>query len=124
MATVIPTREFALYSLGGPSPAANGNCRLPFSTERYSRYKYGSVTAAETFARALGAAFCEAHPEVALAPRLTRLASRLPGNDVIRCRRSCRAHARQRIVAECLHLAVRLGLFQAEQVELPGKSTE
>ena len=75
MATVIPTREFALYALGGPSPAANGSCRLPFSPERYSRYKYGSVAAAETFARALGAAFCEAHQEVALAPRLLMASS-------------------------------------------------
>ena len=75
LATVIPTREFALYSLGGSTPAANGNCRLPFSSARYSRYKYGSVVAAETFARALGAAFCEAHPELALAPRLLMVSS-------------------------------------------------
>lgn len=75
MAAVIPTREFALYSLGGPSPAANGNSRLPFSPAHYSRYKYGSVAAAETFARALGAAFCEAHPELALAPRLLMTSS-------------------------------------------------
>lgn len=75
MATVIPTREFALYSLGGPSPAARGNCRLAFSPARYSRYKYGSVAAAETFARALGAAFCEAHPELVLAPRLLMASS-------------------------------------------------
>jgi hypothetical protein len=75
LAAVIPTREFALYSLGGPSPAANGNSRLPFSPAHYSRYKYGSVAAAETFARALGAAFCEAHPELALAPRLLMTSS-------------------------------------------------
>jgi len=75
LATVIPTHEFALYSLGGPSPAINGACRLPFSPARYSRYKYGSVAAAETFARALGAAFCEAHPELALAPRLLMASS-------------------------------------------------
>jgi hypothetical protein len=75
LATVIPTREFALYALGGPSPTANGNCRLPFSPARYSRYKYGSVAAAETFARTLGAAFCEAHPELALAPRLLMTSS-------------------------------------------------
>ena len=75
MAPVIPTREFALYSLGGPSPAVNGDCRLPFSPVRYSKYKYGSVAAAETFARALGAAFCEAHPDLALAPRLLMASS-------------------------------------------------
>jgi hypothetical protein len=75
LATVIPTREFALYSLGSSTPAANGNCRLPFSSARYSRYKYGSVVAAETLARALGAAFCAAHPELALAPRLLMASS-------------------------------------------------
>jgi hypothetical protein len=75
LAAVIPTREFALYSLGGPAPAANGNGRPPFSPARYSRYKYGSVAAAETFARALGAAFCAAHPELALAPRLLMASS-------------------------------------------------
>lgn len=75
MAGVIPTREFALYSLGGPSPAAKGNCRQPFSPARYSRYKYGSVAAAETFARALGAAFFEVHPELALVPRLLMASS-------------------------------------------------
>ena len=70
MTRVIPTREFALYSLGGGSPAANGTCLPPFSPARYSLYKYGSVTATETFAWALAAAFRERHPELALAPRL------------------------------------------------------
>jgi hypothetical protein len=72
---VIPTREFALYSLGGPSPATNRTSLVPFSPARYSRYKYGSVTAAEAFARALGAAFCERHPDLALAPRLLMTSS-------------------------------------------------
>jgi hypothetical protein len=67
---VIPTHEFALYRLGGSSPVANGTSPLPFSPARYSRYKYGSVAAAETFARTLGAAFCECHPDLALAPGL------------------------------------------------------
>jgi hypothetical protein len=67
---LIPTHEFALYSLGGPSLAADGVCPAPFSPVRYSRYKYGSVTAAETFARALGTAFAERHPELIHAPRL------------------------------------------------------
>jgi hypothetical protein len=67
---VIPTHEFALYYLGGPIPAPNGTGTLPFSPARYSRYKYGSVTAAETFARALTAAFCQRHPDLALAPRV------------------------------------------------------
>lgn len=66
----IPTREFALYSLGGPTPVADGDCSLPFSSARYSRYKYGSVTAAEAFAWALGTAFGARHPELVRAPRL------------------------------------------------------
>jgi hypothetical protein len=72
---LIPTHEFALYSLGEPSPAADGICPPPFSSARYSRYKYGSVTAAETFARALGIAFSERHPELARAPRLLMASS-------------------------------------------------
>jgi hypothetical protein len=72
---VIPTHEFALYSLPGPSPAANGTCPPSFSPARYSRYKYGSVAAAETFAAALGAAFLERRPELALAPRLLMASS-------------------------------------------------
>ena len=87
MARVIPTREFALYSLSGPShslsgqsPAANGTYPLPFSPARYSRYKYGSVAAAETFARALGAAFFARYPELVLAPRLLMASS--PYNHV------------------------------------------
>jgi hypothetical protein len=74
LARVIATYEFALYSLD-PGPFANGNCSPPFSPARYSRYKYGSVTAAETFARALGAAFCERHPDLVLAPRLLMTSS-------------------------------------------------
>jgi hypothetical protein len=72
---VIPTREFALYSLGDASPAAAEACTAPFSAARYSRYKYGSVTAAETFARELGAAFCERCPDLALARRLLMTSS-------------------------------------------------
>ena len=75
MTRVIPTREFSLYSLGAPGPAAIEVCPLPFSPARYSRYKYGSVAAAVTFARALGAAFCERRPELALAPRLLMTSS-------------------------------------------------
>ena len=37
---------------------------------RYSRFKYGSVGAAETFARALGAAFGDRHPDLARTPGL------------------------------------------------------
>jgi hypothetical protein len=70
----IPTREFALYSLGESGPAAPA-CPLPFSPARYSRYKYGSVAAAEAFAQALGAAVAERHPELACAPRLLMASS-------------------------------------------------
>jgi PRTase ComF-like len=65
-----PIREFALYSLGGPNQVADDICSLPFSSACYSRYKYGSVTATETFARTLGTAFGERHPEVVRTPRL------------------------------------------------------
>jgi len=71
---LIPTREFALYSLGEPRPAA-WTCPLPFSSARYSRYKYGSVTAAEAFAQALGTALAERHPELAGAPGLLMTSS-------------------------------------------------
>jgi hypothetical protein len=74
MTTPIPTHEFALYSLGGPAlPAGTGT--PPFSAARYSRYKYGSVTAAGCFARALGTAFAERCPELVRAPRLLMTSS-------------------------------------------------
>jgi hypothetical protein len=72
------TREFALYPLPAPAqyvPAAGDACPPPFSPERYSRYKYGSVTAAETFARDLAAAFGERYPRLAQAPRLLMTSS-------------------------------------------------
>ncbi len=75
MTYLIPTREFALYPLGGPSPVADRICSLPFSSVRYSRYKYGSVAAAEAFARALGTAFGDRHLELARAPRLLMTSS-------------------------------------------------
>jgi len=72
------TCEFALYSFGGPAqsvPGAGDAGPLPFSPASYSRYKYGSVTAADTFARALAAAFGERHPGIAWAPRLLMTSS-------------------------------------------------
>jgi hypothetical protein len=65
----IPTDEFALYALNG-SPAAG-----PFSAASYSRYKYGSVSAADGFARALGAALGERFPDVVRAPRVLMASS-------------------------------------------------
>ncbi len=50
-------------------------CSLPFSSARYSRYKYGSVAAAEAFARALGVAFSDRHPELTRAPKLLMTSS-------------------------------------------------
>jgi hypothetical protein len=70
-----PTRELALYSLGGAAPAAAGNCPPMLSSARYSRYKYGSVTATEAFARALVAALDQRYPELARAPRLLMTSS-------------------------------------------------
>lgn len=75
MTCLIPAREFALYSLNGPNLVADEFCSLPFSFVRYSRYKYGSVAATDTFARALGTAFGERHPELARAPRLLMASS-------------------------------------------------
>ena len=66
----MPTHEFALYCLGAATPAVAVNRFPPFSAARYSRYKYGSVTTAEAFARDLAAAFWEGRPELARAPRL------------------------------------------------------
>jgi hypothetical protein len=75
----IPTSEVALYSLGdplaGPGTAAGAVCSLLFSAARYSRYKYGSVAAADAFARALGTAIGERHPELAAASRLVMTSS-------------------------------------------------
>ena len=70
------TRELALYSLGGPEGGSGpGEGTVPFSPARYSRYKYGSVTAADAFARALAAAFAARHPDLARAPRLVMTSS-------------------------------------------------
>jgi PRTase ComF-like len=67
----IPTHEFALYSL----PVPDGNCYPPFSAALYSRYKYGSLTATETFARALSAALDDRHPDLIRVPRLVMTSS-------------------------------------------------
>jgi hypothetical protein len=70
----IPTCEFALYSLNALAlPADNGH--PPFSAARYSKYKYGSVAAAETFAQALGVALAERCPDLAGTPRLLMTSS-------------------------------------------------
>ena len=70
MTRLIPTREFALYSLDSPAVAAGAACPVPFSPVRYSRYKYGSLTATEAFAQALKAALSNSAPDLVRAPRL------------------------------------------------------
>jgi hypothetical protein len=97
---LIPAHEFSLYCLDGPtldSPNLDGpnldgpnldgpnldstdavaatSGSPPFSAMQYSRYKYGSVAAAEAFARALGEAFCACRPELVRVPRLLMTSS-------------------------------------------------
>jgi hypothetical protein len=64
-----------LYCLDGPDAAAAMSGSPSFSAIQYSRYKYGSVAAAEAFARALGEAFCECRPELVRVPRLLMTSS-------------------------------------------------
>src|SRR6201996_1124817 len=59
-ATPVPIAEFALCTLGGPVAGQVGS--WPFDPVAYSRYKYGSIAAADAFARALGMAFAERCP--------------------------------------------------------------
>ena len=74
MTAAIPTGEFALYTLNGPAGAGPFSPG-PFSAASYSRYKYGSVTATESFARALGAALGEHVPDIVRAPRVLMTSS-------------------------------------------------
>jgi PRTase ComF-like len=62
--------EFSLYFLDGTDAATVTSSSPPFSAAQYSRYKYGSVAAAEAFAHALGEAFCECRPEFVRVPKL------------------------------------------------------
>jgi PRTase ComF-like len=64
-----------LYHLDGPDAAVAMSSSPPFSATQYSRYKYGSVAAAEAFARALGEAFCECRPQLVRVPRLLMTSS-------------------------------------------------
>jgi hypothetical protein len=74
-ACLTPAHEFSLYHLDGPDAAVAMNSSPPFSATQYSRYKYGSVAAAEAFARALGEAFCECRPQLVRVPRLLMTSS-------------------------------------------------
>jgi hypothetical protein len=69
------SREFSLYFLDGTDAATVMSSSPPFSAAQYSRYKYGSVAAAEAFARALGEAFCECCPELVRVPKLLMTSS-------------------------------------------------
>jgi hypothetical protein len=73
--TPVPTAEFALYPLGGPGPVTGRFCSRPFDPVAYSRYKYGSIAAADAFAQALGEAFAGRCPAVVGTPRLLMTSS-------------------------------------------------
>lgn len=55
--TDFPTQEFALYHINEAGTPAHSACTLPFVAAHYSRYKYGSTSAGNAFASALGDAF-------------------------------------------------------------------
>jgi hypothetical protein len=67
-----PVYELALYRLDQAGGAA---IPRPFDAALYSRYKYGSATAADSFARALGQAFLDRYRHLADQPRLLIAAS-------------------------------------------------
>jgi hypothetical protein len=67
-----PVYELALYRLDQAGRAA---IPRPFDAALYSRYKYGSATAADSFARALGQAFLDRYRQLADQPRLLIAAS-------------------------------------------------
>jgi hypothetical protein len=62
--------ELALYQLDQGGSGGGTGTPGPFDAARYSRYKYGSTTAAGWFARALGQAFLDRYPRLADEPRL------------------------------------------------------
>lgn len=72
---LLPTAEFAVYSLGGPGQVTAQACSPPFNPVHHSRYKYGSIAATDVFARALGEAFGHRYPEVVCTPRLLMTSS-------------------------------------------------
>jgi hypothetical protein len=75
LTSLTPTQEFALYSFGELAPATASSSPSPFNSACYSQYKYGSVTAAEAFARALAEALGQRHPDLTRAPRLLMTSS-------------------------------------------------
>jgi hypothetical protein len=65
-----PAAEFARYLLDDRGSAIGGECSRSFDVLLYSRYKYGSATAAGVLARALGTAFLARYRELVARPRL------------------------------------------------------
>jgi hypothetical protein len=70
-----PAAEFARYLLDDRGSAIGGECSRSFDVLLYSRYKYGSATAAGVLARALGTAFLARYRELVARPRLLVAAS-------------------------------------------------
>ncbi len=72
-----PAAEFALHRLDHQGSAIAIGPEVPesFDAVLYSKYKCGSATAAEAFARALGTAFLARHYGLVLQPRLLVAAS-------------------------------------------------
>jgi hypothetical protein len=65
-----PVYELALYQLDQGGSAGGMAMTRPFDAALYSRYKYGSGVAADSFARALARAFLDRHGPLAHQPRL------------------------------------------------------
>ena len=70
-----PAAEFALHRLDHQGSAIGPEVSPSFDVVLYSKYKYGSATAAAAFARALGTAFLARHYELVTQPRLLIAAS-------------------------------------------------
>lgn len=68
--TDFPTQEFALYHINEVGSPVDSACTLPFVAARYSCYKYGSTSAGNAFAYALGDAFHYAFPQLVNSPSL------------------------------------------------------
>lgn len=70
-----PADEFALYRLDQSGSTLGSLCSRPFDSAEYSRYKYGSASAADGYARMLCSAFLPRHRRLAHMGRLLVAAS-------------------------------------------------
>lgn len=70
-----PASEFTLYRLDHAASTVASLCSQPFDSMDYSRYKYGSVSAADRYARMLGSAFLPRHAQLVRSRRLLVTAS-------------------------------------------------